>query len=203
MGDVEMPANEAWLDACGDGWAPIIRETHERLSYLDPGYTIQQVKEKFGGLRFYFTAHTDNETVGRIMDDVVTAAEARCSYTCEVCGLPGELREVSYWYRTVCRGHYLEWVGDRRAVLENSDEVLLTHRPSTCHGEFCTVHNRSDHHMRSWPQHWRSDRGIMERVCVHGVGHPDPDEYKLAGPGGAAEGVHGCDGCCVVPGDGA
>jgi len=51
--------------------------------------------------------------------------------------------------------------------------------------------------MRSFPQHWRSDRAIMERICPHGIGHPDPDEYKLNGKSGWAEAVHGCDGCCT------
>jgi hypothetical protein len=35
----------------------------------------------------------------------------------------------------------------------------------------------------------------MERICPHGVGHPDPDEYAIASGGDA--GVHGCDGCCA------
>jgi hypothetical protein len=47
------------------------------------------------------------------------------------------------------------------------------------------------------PQLWRSDRGLMERLCEHGVGHPDPDEINL-GLGGRA--VHGCDGCCINTG---
>lgn len=78
--------------------------------------------------------------------------------------------------------------------LENSDVVLSNvHDRSQCAGENCTIHNMSDHHMRSWPQHWRSDRGIMERVCSHGVGHPDPDSPW---PDGDSRWVHGCDGCC-------
>ena len=60
--------------------------------------------------------------------------------------------------------------------LEHTETVLHNvHSPSACAGANCTIHNRSDHHMRSFPQHWRSDRGIMERICPHGVGHPDPD----------------------------
>lgn len=43
--------------------------------------------------------------------------------------------------------------------------------------------------------HWRPDRGIMERVCEHGVGHPDPDDVKVQA-GGWTETIHGCDGCC-------
>jgi hypothetical protein len=84
-----------------------------------------------------------------------------------------------------------------KVTLENSDTVIYVHPEYSCKGEFCTIHNRSDHRMRSFPQHWRGDRGIMERVCPHGIGHPDPDEYKLLGENGWAEAVHGCDGCCV------
>lgn len=80
--------------------------------------------------------------------------------------------------------------------LEHSSIRLATHLKGTCLGEHCTVHNRSDHPMRSFEQFWRSDRGIMERTCTHGIGHPDPDEYKLHQPGGEEIAVHGCDGCC-------
>ncbi len=80
--------------------------------------------------------------------------------------------------------------------LENSKDTLHTHPSYACKGEYCTIHNRSDHSMRSFPQHWRGDRGIMERICPHGVGHPDPDDYKLIGKSGYYEAIHGCDGCC-------
>lgn len=81
-------------------------------------------------------------------------------------------------------------------TLENSDEQLYTHPDFACGGKYCTIHNRSNHSMRSFPQHWRVDRAIMERICPHGVGHPDPDEYKLGGAKSWSESVHGCDGCC-------
>lgn len=83
-----------------------------------------------------------------------------------------------------------------KVTLENTEETLSsTHSESVCKGEPCTIHNRSDHHMRSFPQHWRADRGIMERMCPHGIGHPDPDDPKTSNP---AEAVHGCDGCCFT-----
>jgi hypothetical protein len=75
------------------------------------------------------------------------------------------------------------------ATLEHSLAVLIAHAPSVCAGQPCALHNRTDHHMRAFPQHWRADRGIIERICPHGVGHPDPDD-KWADDG------HGCDGCC-------
>jgi hypothetical protein len=81
-----------------------------------------------------------------------------------------------------------------RMQLENTDIFLYCHDELACRGTFCTLHNRSDHSMRGFPQHWRADRGLMERICIHGIGHPDPDDYKLSL--NDYEGIHGCDGCC-------
>lgn len=80
-----------------------------------------------------------------------------------------------------------------RVQLENSGEIIYTHPNFACNNNRCTVHNRSMHSMRHYPQHWRVDRAIMERICEHGIGHPDPDEYKLIDK---TEHTHGCDGCC-------
>ena len=80
--------------------------------------------------------------------------------------------------------------------LENSEQILKgVHSLEDCKGEYCTIHNMSDHHMRSWRQHWRGDWGFMERICPHGIGHPDPDEYLLTVKPFLGA-VHGCDGCC-------
>jgi hypothetical protein len=76
------------------------------------------------------------------------------------------------------------------------------HSESSCRGRHCVIHNPSDHNMRDWPMHLR-ETGLVERICEHGVGHPDPDsrayfdEYGPIGSRGAW-GVHGCDGCCHV-----
>lgn len=58
--------------------------------------------------------------------------------------------------------------------------------------------------MYGWPQHWRNDRKFMERLCKHGIGHPDPDQMDFLRRAYdtdyvAAQGVHGCDGCCQPP----
>lgn len=72
------------------------------------------------------------------------------------------------------------------------------HDKSECKGN-CPIHNPSDHHMKEWPLHWRDDRGFFERICEHGVGHPDPDDvvYHLSRSNDIS--VHGCDGCCKPP----
>ena len=78
--------------------------------------------------------------------------------------------------------------------LEHTFNHMYCHDYGTCVEEYCTLHQRSNHGMRKYPQHWRGDRGIMERICDHGVGHPDPDEYRVLN--GLDDGIHGCDGCC-------
>lgn len=54
---------------------------------------------------------------------------------------------------------------------------LQVHPESQCKGRGipCCIHSPSDHHMASWPQNWRGDTQVMERLCEHGTGHPDPD----------------------------
>jgi hypothetical protein len=76
------------------------------------------------------------------------------------------------------------------------------HHPSACEGRPCVMHHPSDHSMINFPTHWREDRGIMERICPHGIGHPDPDglayiEMAMGPKIARAEGIHGCDGCCA------
>ncbi len=80
--------------------------------------------------------------------------------------------------------------------------ILRTHAAGQCSGEFCCIHNPSDHALRDAPLNWRADRGMMERICEHGIGHPDPDDlaHKRRTLGDDYEhyafDVHGCDGCC-------
>ena len=78
-------------------------------------------------------------------------------------------------------------------ALEHSTQVVSGHPEGTCEGRRCPLHRRTDHHMRAFPQLWRDDAKIMERICPHGCGHPDPDDI------GADHYVHGCDGCCRPP----
>ena len=80
-------------------------------------------------------------------------------------------------------------------------KFILTnmHSPLDCAGRACVVHNPSDHHMSNWPLLWRADRGIMERLCPHGVGIPDPDDvaYRRDILGDPTAGTHGVCGECA------
>lgn len=84
----------------------------------------------------------------------------------------------------------------RRATIEGI-RLKNVHSPERCAGRTCIVHNQTDHHMRVWRLHWRDDRGIFERICPHGIGHPDPDQFDYWRDNRRmSEAVHGCDGCC-------
>lgn len=89
--------------------------------------------------------------------------------------------------------------------MDGTGNKLKVHDRSQCAGEFCSIHNPSNHIMKDWPTHWREDRGIMERMCECGVGHPDPDDIAFKRrmaikqfPSAPTydEGIHGCCGCC-------
>jgi hypothetical protein len=71
--------------------------------------------------------------------------------------------------------------------------TLWVHDKTRCNGEPCPIHNPTDHTMKDFKRLWRHDwGGFMERICPHGVGHPDPDCIRAAEAGLG----HGCDGCC-------
>jgi len=61
-----------------------------------PQVVVDQVKEKFGTLRFYY--HGGDATI----DGMVRMAEAMSGYTCEHCGVPAETKSNRGWVSTIC-----------------------------------------------------------------------------------------------------
>lgn len=62
---------------------------------------IRQIKEKFGGLRFYVSCSNDE------IHNYIAFAEQMSYRTCEVCGAPGERRSGN-WIKTLCDHHHEE-----------------------------------------------------------------------------------------------
>lgn len=91
-----------WI-SCDAGWYSIIIELDRDLAALDPEYELHQVKEKFGGLRFY--AHTRNQDLSEAFNARIKHAEQLCDRTCETCGAPGKLHDEFSWIRTLCDRH--------------------------------------------------------------------------------------------------
>ena len=59
---------------------------------------VEQIKEKFGGLRFYY--YGGDNTI----DGMVRMAESWSYKTCEICGNSGKIRGGG-WLRTLCEDH--------------------------------------------------------------------------------------------------
>ena len=86
------------------GWVHLVNRLHVLLFELDPNYQLLQVKEKFGGLRFYATTtihHAD-------FQETIDYHESHSHYVCQKCGETGRLREDLSWIKTLCEAHYLE-----------------------------------------------------------------------------------------------
>ena len=119
-----------WGFECGDGWYQVLdslcgniqnhidwsHKNHEwdlkwNAEHANEQRTVReiveqvvavQVKEKFGGLRFYYEG--GNEQVY----GMVRMAESWAAVTCETCGAPGKSRSGG-WIRTLCDKHEDEY----------------------------------------------------------------------------------------------
>ncbi len=84
---------------CGDGWYGILDDLAKAIvakSKRPP--VITQIKEKFGTLRFYVDAASDE------VWDLIDAAEKKSATVCERCGKSGVLRADRSWIATLCDG---------------------------------------------------------------------------------------------------
>lgn len=101
------PATESLVRfgfACDDGWFDLIAGLSRRIDDLakaaglsgDDYPEAMQVKEKFGGLRFYIGA------VSQEIHDAIDKACERSLSVCEVCGGSGKQAKSGSWIRTLC-----------------------------------------------------------------------------------------------------
>jgi len=109
MGNRNLPMTETamcWGFECGDGWFNILNQLMGNIqNHIDwqnrngevvPQVTVDQVKEKFGTLRFYYTGGDD------YIRGMVALAESLSGVTCESCGNPSEVQNDSGWMRSIC-----------------------------------------------------------------------------------------------------
>jgi hypothetical protein len=103
-----METTMYWGFECGDGWYNIIDQLmgniqhhidwRNRKGEIVTQVTVDQVKEKFGTLRFYYTGGDD------YIDGLVSMAQSMSGVTCETCGNPGKSTGGG-WIKTVCEAH--------------------------------------------------------------------------------------------------
>ena len=97
-----------WGFECGDGWYNILNQLMSQIQHhidwknrdteVVQQVTLDQVKEKFGTLRVYYSGGDD------YIRGVVSMAQAMSGSTCEVCGNAGKFRGKS-WFYTACDEH--------------------------------------------------------------------------------------------------
>lgn len=87
---------EEICEEVGPGWSHLVTDLVDNLLTVGWNGTVFQVKEKFGGLRFYIGTGTE------AMFDLIRAAEERSFQVCEDCGAMATLREHLPWMRTLC-----------------------------------------------------------------------------------------------------
>lgn len=97
-----------WL-TLDKGWYKLVIDTHKKLKYIDANYQIHQIKEKFGGLRYYYQSSFPYRSMqNEIMQAIVNNAEQAAERTCEICGTchykaKVETKVRNYWFKTLCR----------------------------------------------------------------------------------------------------
>ena len=120
-GDLQSRQPIAWGFECGDGWYDILdvlcngiqnevdHVVRQQRFQLEDGklkpedavpeedlqFVAVQVKEKFGGLRFYGVGGNDR------VWGMISMAEGMSYKTCEDCGVPGKTRKGG-WIRVLC-----------------------------------------------------------------------------------------------------
>lgn len=105
---------------CGNGWFPLIWELsalNEKIARLihpsKPQPVVVQVKEKFGGLRFYLD-HTLRLSYS-IAWRFANVIEEQSYTVCEFCGGVGKRqRGDSGWVKTACQDCFAIWNGPNR-----------------------------------------------------------------------------------------
>jgi hypothetical protein len=97
----------------GPGWIPLIERLNIDLQAIDPDYTIAQIKEKFGGLRFYAQSNVSEANWTRWMN-LIQEAEDTSYTTCEVCGGKGKKDGRTGWIKTLCWYHGWERIIRRK-----------------------------------------------------------------------------------------
>lgn len=92
---------------CGDGWYMLLEQLLENIEHhLNPENSwpkkeriplqINQIKEKFGGLRFYYSGGDD------FVRGMVYLAESLSYHICENCGSTKNVSQTKDWITTLC-----------------------------------------------------------------------------------------------------
>ena len=81
----------------------LLKAIHAVLTRADEDYVLEQVKEKFGSLRYYyrFSKPLPDDYRKSVMDIVVTLSDM-APYYCQQCGAVSQISEKNGWLTTRC-----------------------------------------------------------------------------------------------------
>ena len=99
----KIPSSFGKYISVDEGWYQIVIDCDKELTAIDPNYQILQIKEKFGGLRYYMTPCDDTTEEQRDkMYEVISRYEVKAAQTCEATGRPGVLmKSTTGWLKTL------------------------------------------------------------------------------------------------------
>jgi hypothetical protein len=92
------PITSRYYCSVRNGWLQLIHDLIEELITAGWDKYILQIKEKFGGLRFYTGPLTE------VQHEIVRKYEDISEVTCEECGKSGTTRGT-HWISTLCDEH--------------------------------------------------------------------------------------------------
>jgi len=100
--DDKRTTNMCWGIECGNGWYTLIDTLCSKLQWdIDnnkyPQIETVQVKEKYGGLRFYTNFSNENQ------EGSISFAESISYHICEQCGTIKDVTSEGRWVRTLCK----------------------------------------------------------------------------------------------------
>jgi hypothetical protein len=79
-----------WVGSYPKGWVTIVEKCIKLVAKQNSLIRIDQIKEKFGGLRFYYTVIDTQQEEDSLFDtplqDRISCLEYVCSHICEECG---------------------------------------------------------------------------------------------------------------------
>lgn len=100
-----------WVE-CNEGWYPIIDDLSKEISEIAKRFpvtdgenhiSVVQIKEKFGGLRYYVNYHDMSDDDIQQIEYIIRNAEMKTFAVCEDCGGNGEkVSPRRYWMKTLC-----------------------------------------------------------------------------------------------------
>jgi hypothetical protein len=96
---------------CDEGWISLIDSLSQKLEDINNNFKskksyirAEQVKEKFGGLRFYYSSENVDEQTLNLIDSYISEAEKHSRNVCQLCGSEADFAAASKtnWIVTLC-----------------------------------------------------------------------------------------------------